>query len=123
MFFSNLCKVCALGPRILVQRLDNKSSWAESCAELSRITVRARLRNWRSMDSKREKRASECWSSLLMDSSRTERNSVNVLWRVWRVLWGEDMPKMEVAIEPRRVGVPDGVSKTPHRLSMVCRLS
>ena len=58
-----------------------------------------------------------------MDSSSTERNSVKVRWRVWRVRWGEESPKREVAIEPRRVGVPDDVSKTPQRERRECRLS
>ena len=83
------------------------------------MTVRARLRNWRSMDSKREKRARLCWSSLLIDSSRMERNSVKVRWRVWRVRCGEDIPNIEVARTPARVGVPAGVSNMPARLRRV----
>lgn len=75
----------ALGPRSFVQRDERRSSCAESWASDSRATVRARLPNCRSMASKRENRARECVSSELMDSSRTERNSVNVRWRVWRV--------------------------------------
>ena len=113
----------AFGPRSLVQREERRSSCAESWASDSRATVRAKLPNWRSMASKSEKSAREWVSSELMESSRTERNSVNVRWRVWRVRWWEDSPKIDVARVPTRVGVPDGVSRTPHLVNNVWTLS
>lgn len=123
MFFSNLCRVLELGPRSFVHNDESMSSCAESCAEDSRITVLARLRNCLSIDSKSAKSARECWSSELIDSSRTERNSVKVRWRVARVRWGDVWPNMEVASSPNRVGAPDAVSKRPHLRNRVCMLS
>lgn len=112
-----------LGPKSLVHSDESMSSCAESCADDSRITVRARLRNCLSIDSNNANSARECCSSELMDSSRTERNSVKVRWSVARVRWGEVGPNMEVASSPNRVGAPDLVSKSPHLLNSVCILS
>lgn len=48
---------------------------------------------------------------------------MKVRWRVCRVLWGEVSPKREVVKDPRRVGIPEGVSRRPRWLRRVWRLS
>jgi len=71
------------------------------------------------MDSKRAKRLLEYVSSLAIDSSRTDTNSVNVRWSVCRDCWGMEGPKREVNAAPSFVGWPGEVSKRPRREAMV----
>lgn len=59
LFFSYLRRVAALGPTMRVQREERSSPSRRSWVSDSRMTVRWRLRNWRSMASKREKSAVE----------------------------------------------------------------
>lgn len=85
--------------------------------------MRARFWNCLSIDSNNANSARECCNSELMDSSKTEINSVKVRCRVARVLWGDVWPNMDVASWPRAVGAPDEVSKRPQRLNRLCILS
>lgn len=144
-FFSYLRSAIALEPKTRVHRDESSSPSARSWALDSRTTVRCRLRNCLSMDSKRVKREVEWVSSLFMLSSSTESSSVKAWVSVSWVRCERVRPNSAVINEPRRVGMgatgmsaivsllspllaladrPVGsVSSTPRRDSMLWKLS
>ena len=88
----------------------SRRSWVS----LSRMTVRCRFRNWRSMFSKRANRVVEYVSSALMLSSSTFKNSLKVRCSVWDVRCSFVAPKTVVNSLPNGVGRPvEGFCKTP----------
>ena len=114
LFFSYLRSSVWFGPTMRVHRELRNSLSRRSWVSLSRMTVRCRFRNWRSMVSKRANRVFEYVSSALMLSSSIFKNSLNVRCSVCDVRCVFVVPKTVVNSLPIGVGSPvEGFCKRP----------